>query len=117
MLKSAFHTLSLLKGNTLLATSTKSDTVKRCLYVAAHLSTQTNQTDPRLDIHGKNSAPIKKVLQEKKRWEDTCKRREPITTEMIDHAQERCKNLPINSLEYALFHWNVLDKYYGFRLS
>lgn len=60
---------------------------------------------------------MQKVLQEQKRWEDKTKRREPVTAEMIDHMRERCKNLPIDSPEHALFDWKVLGKYYGFRLS
>ena len=45
------------------------------------------------------------------------KRREPVTASMIVYTWERCKNLPIDSLEYALYDWNVLGRYYGFRLS
>ena len=44
-------------------------------------------------------------------------RREPVTPEMIKWMWERCKNLPIDSLEYALFDLNVLGRYYGLRLS
>jgi len=113
----ALHALFLVQGNTLLATSIKSDTVKRYLQAAAYLSTLANQTDPRLDIYGKNAAPVQKVLQEQKRWEEMPKRREPVTVEMINHMWESCKNLPMDSLEYALFDWNVLGRYYGFRLS
>ena len=113
----ALYALSLVQCNTLHATSIKSGTIKRYLHAAASLSTQANEADPRLNIYGKNSAPMQKVLQEQKRWEDMPNRREPVTPEMIECMWERCKNLPIDSLEYALFDWNVLGRYYGFRLS
>ena len=60
---------------------------------------------------------MQKVLQEQKRWEDMPKRREPVTQEMIEYMWESCKNLPIDSQEYAMFDWNVLGRYYGFRIS
>ena len=60
------------------------------------------QTDPRLDIYGNNSAPMLKVLREQKRWEDIPKRREPVTSDMIDHMWERCKTflLIVQSIFY-----------------
>ena len=75
--------LYLTQSKTLFESSIKSDTIKHYLHVAACLSTQANQTDPILDIYGKNSAPMLKVLQEQKRWEDMPKRRETVTSVMI----------------------------------
>ena len=45
------------------------------------------------------------------------KRREPVTPEMIEYAQERRKHLPISSPEHALLDLNVLGRHCRFRLS
>ena len=73
--------------------------------------------DPRLDIHGKKSAQILKVINEQKRWEEMPKRREPVTVAMIKDLESASNSAGQDSLEAALYDWNVIGHYYGFRLS
>ena len=62
----ALYALHLAQGDTLLCMSIKADTIDRYLHAAAKLSTAAHQMDPRLDIYGKKSEHIKKVLREQK---------------------------------------------------
>ena len=62
----ALYVLNLAKGATLLYMSIKANTVDRYLHVAIKLWTVAHQMDPRLDIYGKKSKYIKKVLRAQK---------------------------------------------------
>ena len=44
-------------------------------------------------------------------------RTEPIEPIMIDDMQKLCNILSIDSLEYALYDWNILDQTFGFHLN
>ena len=79
----ALYALYLAQGNTIQYLAIRSSTIDRYLLAAAKLSTAAHQMDPRLDIHGKKSAQILKVINEQKRWEEMPKRREPVTVAMI----------------------------------
>ena len=73
--------------------------------------------DPRLDIFGKTSEYIKKVIREQKRWEDMPNRREPVTAKMIEEMWKLCKDKDEDIFECAILDWNILGRYYGFRLA
>ena len=59
----ALYALYLSQGETLLCGPIKAKTIERYLYAAAKLSIAVHQMDPRLDIFGKTSEHIKKVLR------------------------------------------------------
>jgi len=40
--------------------------------------------------------------------------RESVEPIMIDNMFNNCKNLSIDSLEYALYDWNVIGQFFGF---
>ena len=65
----ALYALHLAQGETLLCRSIKSNTIERYLHAAAKLYTAAHCADPRLDIHGRTSDHIKRVIREQKRWE------------------------------------------------
>ena len=113
----ALYALHLAQGETLLCRSIKSGTIERYLQAAAKLSTARHLMDPRLDIYGKTSEHIKKVIREQKRWEDMPNRRETVTAKMIEEMWKICKDLDQDSFECAILDWNILGRYYGFRLS
>ena len=98
----ALYALNLSQGETLLCRSIKANTIERYLHAAAKLSTTAHRMDPRLDIHGKTSDYIKKVIREQKRSEDMPNRREPVTAKMIEEMWEMCQDLDPDSLECAL---------------
>lgn len=106
---------SLIQGETLLAKAIKTDTIKRYLYAAATFSLAEQVVDPRLDFFGKESHHITKVLSAHKHWEDIPNRREPVTEQML---HEMLKTNPHDdSLESALYDWNIMGHYYGYRKS
>ena len=73
--------------------------------------------DPRLDIFRKTSEHIKKVVREQKCCEDMPNRREPVIAKMIDEMQKLSKDKDNDSFECAVLDWNILGRYYRFRLS
>ena len=109
--------MHLAQGHTIHCLAIRSGTIDRYLHAAAKISTAANQMDPRLDIHGKKSASITKVINEQKRWEEMPKRREPVTVAMIKDLEANARATEPDSLESALYDWNVMGHYYGFRLS
>ena len=113
----ALHALHLAQGHTIHCLAIRSGTIDRHLHAAAKISTAANQMDPILDIHGKKSASITKVINEQKRWEEMPKRREPVTVAMIKDLEANARATGPDSLESALYDWNVMGHYYGFRLS
>jgi len=113
----ALFALSLAQGSTILAISIKAGTIKGYLRAAAGLSKHAQLADPTRNFEGKLADPIQRVISEQKRWEDMPNRREPVEPIMIDDMWELCKLLSIDSLEYALYDWNVLGQVFGFRLS
>ena len=62
----ALYVLNLAQRATLLCMPTKANIVDRYLYAAAKLSTAAYQIGTKLDMHGKKSEYIKKVLREQK---------------------------------------------------
>ena len=113
----ALFALSLAQGSTILAISIKAGTIKGYLRAAAGLSKHAQLADPTRNFEGKLADPIQRVLHEQKRWEEMPNRRELVEPIMIDDMWELCKLLSIDSLEYALYDWNVLGQVFGFRLS
>jgi hypothetical protein len=69
--------------------------------------------DPRLNFFGNQSHHITKVMDSHKHWETIPDRREPVTELMIQHMNKLNKH--DDSLVSALYDWNVLGKYYGYR--
>ena len=84
---------------------------------AATISENHKLPDPRLNSRGITSPDIYKVLNELKRWEAMPNRREPVTVAMLHKMHALCTILHDDSLETALYDWNVLGIYYGFRLG
>ena len=72
--------------------------------------------DPQLDIYGRRSSYINKVLLEVKRWESMPNRREPVTPEMMLHMVKN-RSSRTDSLSSALTDWNIAGQYLGQRLS
>ena len=62
----ALYALNLAQGATLLWISIKANTIDRYLHAVAKLLIAAHQMDPRLDIYGKKSKHIMKVLREQK---------------------------------------------------
>ena len=113
----ALYALYLAQGENILYRSIKANTIERYLHAAAKLSTSVHQMDPRLDIFGKTSEHIKKVIREQKRWEDMPNRREHVTSKMIEEMWKLCKDKGQDSFEHAILDWTMLGQYYGFHLS
>jgi hypothetical protein len=109
----ACYASSLIHGETILARAIRTDTIKRYLYAAASFSLARQCVDPRLDFFGKTSHHLTKVLDSHKHWEEIPDRREPVTELMIQHMLTH--NPGDDSLEAALYDWNILGKYYGYR--
>ena len=113
----ALFAMSLAQGDTILGITIKSNTMECYLRAAALLSTNARLLDPRLDIFGKTAEPIKRVLREQKRWETVPNRRHPVTTSMVRLMHKIALRSDPDSLQAALFDWNVLGRVYGFRCS
>ena len=73
--------------------------------------------DSKLYIYGKKFEYIKKVLREQKYQENMPNRRDSVIGKMIEEIQEICKDLELDSLEYALLNQSILGRYLGFCLS
>ena len=69
------------------------------------------------NFEGRLADSAQRVVNEQNHWEDMPNRREPVKTMMIDHMWEACQHLSVDSLEYALFDWNVMGQSFGFHLS
>eukprot|EP00978_Attheya_sp_CCMP212_P002430 scaffold4949_cov59-Attheya_sp.AAC.3 len=109
----ACYASSLIHVETILARAIKTDTIKRYLYAAASFSLARQCVDPRLNFYGKESHHLSKILGAHKHWEAMPDRREPVTELMIQHMQKI--NPGDDTLDSALYDWNVLSKYYGYR--
>eukprot|EP00978_Attheya_sp_CCMP212_P031312 scaffold117898_cov24-Attheya_sp.AAC.1 len=109
----ACYASSLIHGETILARAIKTDTIKQYLYAAASFSLARQCLDPRLNFYGKESHHLSKILGAHKHWEAMPDRREPVTELMIQHMQKI--NPGDDTLDSALYDWNVLGKYYGYR--
>eukprot|EP00978_Attheya_sp_CCMP212_P031217 scaffold117308_cov24-Attheya_sp.AAC.1 len=108
----ACYASSLIHGETILAISIRTITIKRYLYAAASFSLMRQCVDPRLNFFGKESHHLTKVLSSHQHWETMPDRREPVTELMIQHMHTI--NPGDDSLDSALYDWNVLGKYYGY---
>jgi hypothetical protein len=109
----ACYASSLIHGETILARAIKTDTIKRYLYAAASFSLARQCVDPRLNFYGKESHHLSKILCAHKHWESMPDRREPVTELMIQYMLKI--NPGDDTLDAALYDWNVLGKYYGYR--
>eukprot|EP00978_Attheya_sp_CCMP212_P023123 scaffold70121_cov55-Attheya_sp.AAC.3 len=72
----ACYASSLIHGETILARTIKTDTIKRYLYAAASFSLARQCVDPRLNFFGKESHHLSKILGAHKHWEAMPDRRE-----------------------------------------
>jgi hypothetical protein len=109
----ACYASSLIHGETILAISIRTDTIKRYLYSAASFSLARQCVDPRLNFFGRESHHLTKVLSSHQHWESMPNRREPVTELMIQHMH--AINPGDDTIDSALFDWNILGKYYGYR--
>ena len=112
----ALYAADLANNNTILCRAIKSNTIKQYLRAAASFSIAAQRLDPQLDIYGKRSFWINKVLQEVKRWESMPDRREPVTVEMIEYMLTH-KTSDVDGLYNALTDWNIVGQYVGQRLG
>lgn len=109
----------LAKGSTLLCKSIKADTIRRYLDAASRVYLEESLSkvyDPRHDISGKLSPHIRSVLNEVHRWESMPEWKEPVMLEMLECIKDDL-NSDKNPIAQALFDWNIIGHYYGFRLS
>lgn len=113
----ALYAMHLAQGYGIQCRTLKSGTIQRYLLAAATISENHKLPDPRLNNRGITSSYIHKVLNELKRWEDMPNRREPVTVAMLRKMHALCDTMHDDSLESALYDWNVLGIYYGFRLG
>ena len=113
----ALYAMHLAQGHGIQCRTIKSGTIQRYLMAAATISENHKLPDPRLNSRGITSPYIYKVLNELKRWEAMPNRREPVTVAMLHKMHALCAILHDDSLETALYDWNVLGIYYGFRLG
>ena len=97
--------------------SIKANTIDRYLYAAEKLCIAAHQMDYRLDVYGKKSEYIKKVLREQKYKKNMLNRCEQVTGKMIEEMQEVYKDLDSDSIECTFPNWNILGRYLGFCLK
>ena len=96
----------------------KSDTIKRCLKVAAELSAPAQMMNPTLDLMGNLSVFIKDIIHEAKRWESMPNRREHLTKEMIEYIidkGEKSEKTNPDNFYSVMGDWLMLGKQTGFR--
>ena len=80
----ALHAADLANNNTILCRAIKSNTIKGYLCAAASFSTAVQRLDPQLDIYGRRSIYVSKILSEVKCWESMPNRRETVSDDMLD---------------------------------
>ena len=89
----ACYTAHLAVGNTIYCKTIKSGTIKRYLAAAAEFSIPAQMMNPCLNIMGKESAYIRDILSESRRWESIPNRREPLTKEMVQYIIDKGKQI------------------------
>ena len=104
----ALYAIHLAQGHGIQCRTIKPGTIQRYLMAAAMISKNHKLPDPRLNSRGITSPDIYKVLNELKRWEAMPNRREPVTVAMLHKMHALCTILHDDSLETALYDWNVL---------
>ena len=113
----ACYVASLVKNETLLCKAIKADTMRDYIKVGAEYCTRRQLNDPRFTENGESCRDQQRLYKEHRRWEKMPRRREPVTSEMLDWMMEQEDPNGPDGLVSALKNWSVINSYAGNRLG